>query len=103
MSFKPPTEAELARRERRNAGLDDTPYFSIRYEDGLIVIRGTTPYFLGDVLKARYEELEALYKLFPDDPLLLLHLRSYFGNDWREIKEGLDRERAILTGKGDGE
>ncbi len=34
-----------------------------------MVIRGTTPYFLGDVLKARYEELEALYKLFPNDPL----------------------------------
>ena len=53
-------EAERARRERRNAGLDDTPYFSIRYEDGSMIIRGTTPHFLGDVLKARFEELRAL-------------------------------------------
>lgn len=95
----PSSEAERVRREQMNAGERDTPYFSIRYEEGITVIRGTTPYFLGDVLKARYEELEALYKLFPDDPLLLLHLQSYFGGDWRDIKEGLDRERAILTGE----
>ena len=99
----PSSEAERQRREQMNAGERDTAYFSIRYEEGLIVIRGTTPYFLGDVLKARYEELEALYKLFPDDLLLLLHLQSYFGGDWREIKEGLDRERAILAGGADDE
>ena len=98
---KSPTEAELARRERMNAGAEDTPYFSIRYEDGRETIRGTTPYFLGDLMKARFDQLETLYKLFPDDPLLVSHFWARCGNDWREIKQELDRERAILAGEVD--
>ena len=100
---KPPrSEAERARHEEMNAGKWDTAYFSIRYEDGATTIRGTTPYFLGELMKARYDQLRALYKLFPDDRLLLLELQARFASDWREVKKEWDQERATLTEE-DGE
>lgn len=95
----PKSEAERIRREKMNAGEFDTPYFSIRYEEGRMVTRGTTPYFLGDMMKARYNDLETLYKLFPDDQLLIAECQVRFASDWREVKEEWDRERSILLGE----
>ena len=97
----PPTEAELERREQMNAGVYDTPYFSIRYEDHRTITRGITPYFLGDLAKAPFNELSALYKIFPDDRLLLITIAARCGSDWPETKEELDRERTILTREAD--
>ena len=90
----PPTEAELKRREEMNAGVYDTPYFSVRYEDHRTITRGITPYFLGELNLAPFDELTALYKLFPDDRLLLTTIAA---SDWPETKKELDRERADLT------
>ncbi len=79
----PPTEAELERREQMNAGVYDTPYF------------------LGDLAEAPFNELSALYKIFPDDRLLLITIAARCGSDWPETKEELDRERAILNREAD--
>ena len=97
----PPSEAALAYRERANAGLEDTMYFSIRYEESRYITRGTTPYFLGDLMKATARQLYALYKMFPDDPHLLLHMQVIFCSGWPEIKAELDLERAALMKQDD--
>ena len=76
-------------------------YFSVRYEDHRTITRGITPYFLGDLAKAPFNELSALYKIFPDDRLLLITIAARCGSDWPETKDELDRERAILTRKAD--
>lgn len=99
----PSSEAERIRREKMNKGEFDTPYFSIRYEEGITVTRGTTPYFLGDMMKASYKDLETLYKLFPEDPLLLMECQVRFSRDWREVKDEWDQERAVLSGEVEGE
>ena len=57
----PPSDAELARRERMNAGDYDTPYFSIRYEDDQTITRGITPYFLGNLDKAPFDEQHLVF------------------------------------------
>lgn len=99
----PATEAELERREQMNAGVYDTPYFSIRYEDERTITRGITPYFLGELDAVPFDELSALYKLFPDDRLLLITIAARCGSDWPETKDELDRERAVLSGEVDEE
>jgi hypothetical protein len=43
----------------------------------------------------------ALYKIFPDDRLLLITIAARCGSDWPETKEELDRERTILTREAD--
>ena len=74
-----------------NAGVYDTPYFSVRYEDHRTITRGITPYFLGELNLAPFDELTALYKLFPDDRLLFLtsDVLSGFRRIFRLFSEGV--------------